>query len=65
VLDLTSYLYKLSTSPKTLAQFQRNPRAAMTKAGLTPKQKKALLSGNAAHIRAALRIRFWGRGKAE
>jgi hypothetical protein len=65
VADLAGFLLNLSTSPTVLARFRKNPRAEMSKAGLTTSEQRALASGNAARIRLALGIRFAGRGKAQ
>lgn len=34
----------------------------MKRAGLTAEEKRAILSGNARRIRAAMAFVFWGRG---
>ena len=60
---LTKFIFRLSSNPKKLRQFQRNPRAAMRRAGLTREEREAVLSKNADRIRDALRVRHFGPGE--
>jgi hypothetical protein len=59
---LICFISELSADPRRLAKFRKNPRAAMKRAKLTSEEKRAILSGNAKRIRAALGFVFWGRG---
>lgn len=59
---LVRFLSEISADPRRLVKFKKNPRAAMRRAKLTSEEKKAILSGNARQIRAAMKVTFWGRG---
>lgn len=59
---LVRFIFELSTDPRRVAKFRKNPRAAMKRAKLTSEEKRAILSGNARRIRAAIGFVFWGRG---
>ena len=59
---LVRFVSELSENPRRLLRFRNNPRAAMKRAKLTAEEKRAILSGNAKRIRAAMRFAFWGRG---
>jgi hypothetical protein len=60
---LAKFLFRLSTDPKKLRQFQKNPRAVIREAGLTRREREAVLSKSADRIRGALGLRCFGRGK--
>ncbi len=60
---LTKFLFRLSSDPRKLRQFQKNPVAAMRRVGLTRREKAAVLSKSADKIRNALGLRLFGPGK--
>lgn len=60
---LTKFLLRLSSDPGKLRQFQKNPLAAMRRAGLSRREKVAVLSENADKVRHALRLQLFGPGK--
>jgi hypothetical protein len=49
------FLVRLAEEKNLLEAFEKDPVAAMKKAGLTPAQRKALLGGNLAQIRFHIR----------
>jgi hypothetical protein len=60
---LTKFLFRLSSDPRKLRQFHKDPLAAMRRAGLTRREKVAVLSKSADKIRNALRLRLFGPGE--
>jgi hypothetical protein len=51
---LVDYLVKLDTNPTEAIAFQKNPKAAMSSAGLSKKHQAILQSKNPGRIRAAV-----------
>src|ERR1700756_2227912 len=51
---LKKFLSGLAVSPEKLANYQRNPDAAMKEAGLDPDESAALKSGDPARVYACL-----------
>jgi hypothetical protein len=51
---LIDYLVKVDTRPKEAAAFKKNPKAAMTAAGLSKKHQAILQSRNPSKIREAV-----------
>jgi hypothetical protein len=52
--NFATYLKSLGTDAAALKTFQADPHAAMTKAGLTPEQIKAVQSKNVGSIKQGL-----------
>lgn len=53
-MNLADFMLNVAKDPQALAQFQQNPQATMTKAGLTDNEKAAVLSKDPAAIHKAI-----------
>jgi hypothetical protein len=52
--NFTQFVLGLASDPQQLSQFQKNPDAAMSSAGLSGAEASVLKSGNSALIRQAI-----------
>jgi hypothetical protein len=53
-MSLKTFVQELSSDPKKLAEFQKEPHEEMTKAGLSDDEKAAINSGDSAKIQQLL-----------
>jgi hypothetical protein len=58
--NLARFLIRVSSDPKELAKFKLSPYAAMKRARLNSRERKAILSKDPARIREVMGVVFWG-----
>lgn len=48
--NLVDFLSKLGSDPATLKEYEADPEATMTRAGLTTEEQQAILTGDASKV---------------